>query len=117
MLPINIKKKDATTLEIDWDDDHASLFELKYLRRKCPCATCREGRNAGSTNPLRILSTQEVIPSDLDVKQAEVVGRYAISFQWSDGHNTGIYSFDFLRELCQCQACQQRRGANPSGGG
>jgi len=109
MLPTNIKKHDATTLQIDWDDGHVSLYGLQYLRRQCPCASCREARVAKPANPLRILSAGEVIADDLDVKQAEVVGRYAISFLWSDGHSTGIYSFDYLRQLCQCEVCQSRR--------
>jgi DUF971 family protein len=109
MLPTNIRKKDAATLQIDWDDGHISLYGLKELRRSCPCATCREARSVASTNPLRILSAQEVIAPDLDLQQAEVVGRYAISFLWTDGHNTGIYSFDFLRQLCQCEACQREK--------
>lgn len=111
MVPINITKKDSATLQIEWDDGHTSLYELKFLRRSCPCATCREARGAPPANPLRILSPSEVIASNLDVTQAEVVGRYAISFQWNDGHNTGIYSFDFLRELCQCEACQETKAA------
>jgi len=112
MLPKNITKKNPTTLQIDWDDGHVSLYELKYLRRSCPCASCREARNAQPANPLRILSPGEVIAANIDVTQAEVVGRYAISFLWNDGHNTGIYSFDFLRQLCQCEACQATR-SNP----
>jgi len=112
MLPQNITKKNPTTLQIDWDDGHVSLYELKYLRRNCPCATCREARNAQPANPLRILSPAEVMAANLDVTQAEVVGRYAISFLWNDGHNTGIYSFDFLRQLCLCETCQAAR-SNP----
>jgi len=111
MVPTNVTKKDSAALQIEWDDGHASIYELKFLRRSCPCATCREARNAPPANPLRILSPSEVIASNLDVTQAEVVGRYAISFQWNDGHNTGIYSFDFLRELCQCEACQAAKPA------
>jgi DUF971 family protein len=112
MLPTNITKKDPATLQIDWDDGHVSFYGLKDLRRSCPCATCREARHAPPANPLRILSPNEVIADSLDVTQAEVVGRYAISFSWNDGHNTGIYSFDFLRQLCQCETCRAT-SANP----
>jgi DUF971 family protein len=44
----------------------------------------------------------------LDIKQAEVVGRYALNFQWSDGHGEGIYTFDFLRGICQCESCAKK---------
>jgi DUF971 family protein len=45
----------------------------------------------------------------LDIKQAQVVGRYALNFQWSDGHAEGIYTFDFLRQLCQCESCVDKK--------
>lgn len=109
MVPTNIRKKDASTLQIEWDDGHVSLYGLDELRRKCPCASCREARSGAAMNPLRILQAHEVISQNLDVKQAEVVGRYAVSFLWNDGHSTGIYTFELLRELCQCDACQARR--------
>jgi len=114
MIPTNISKKDSKTLQIDWDDGHRSLHPLLFLRRACPCASCREARSKPAATGLRILSTAEAIPAELHVVQAEVVGRYAISFQWSDGHNTGIYSFQLLRELCQCDACEAQRKSSPA---
>lgn len=112
MVPTNIRKKDASTLQIDWDDGHVSLYTLAELRRQCPCASCREARSQTTTQPLRVLQTHEVVPPDLDVRQADVVGRYAVNFLWNDGHHTGIYTFKMLRELCQCNTCQVRR--NPA---
>lgn len=107
MIPLDIKKPDSRTLQIEWDDGHLSQFSLAFLRRQCPCASCSEARHAPAkaATPLRILQTHEVLPANLDIKQAQVVGRYALNFQWNDGHAEGIYTFSFLREICQCEAC------------
>lgn len=107
MIPLNIKKSAARTLQIEWDDGHTSRYALEFLRRECPCASCSEARRAPAkpANPLRVLQAHENVGNDVDIRQAEVVGRYAIQFQWCDGHAEGIYTFDFLRELCQCEEC------------
>lgn len=78
---------------------------MAMLRKKCPCATCKNARENAASGSLRVLSDQEVIPDDIRVTQADIVGRYAVQFTWSDGHHEGIYSFDYLLELCQCDKC------------
>ncbi len=101
MIPINLEKFDRQTLKITWDDGEVSYYPLEFLRRKCPCASCNEARQSKPkpANPFRILQPQEIISADLDIKEATVVGRYALNFTWSDGHGEGIYTFEFLREL------------------
>jgi DUF971 family protein len=86
----------AQRLVIDWQDGRRSELALPELRRVCPCATCRTERDAVSGNPLKILKFD---PSGVRVTTANLVGRYAIQFHWSDGHNTGIFDFRFLRSL------------------
>jgi DUF971 family protein len=109
-MPVDIKKLDARTLLIEWDDGHTSRYSLEFLRRECPCASCSEARRAPvkSANPLRVLQAHEIVDAHVAIKQAEVVGRYAIQFHWNDGHAEGIYSFDFLRSLCQCDECRRK---------
>ncbi|MDZ7312165.1 MAG: DUF971 domain-containing protein [candidate division KSB1 bacterium] len=113
MLPVDLKKPDPHTLQIEWDDGHISRYPLEFLRRQCPCASCSEARRAPAPaqlgSPFRVLQPHEMIPADLNLRQAEVVGRYALNFHWSDGHHEGIYTFDFLRAICQCEACVKRR--------
>ena len=92
---LRVKLKEQR-LEIDWRDGRHSAFELADLRRACPCATCRAEREQQSANPLRILRSD---PAGWRVTTARLVGNYAIQFDWSDGHNTGIYDFRFLRAL------------------
>ncbi len=81
---------------IEWKDGKRSEFALDALRRLCPCATCRTERERHSDNPLHILKSD---PTGVRVTSANLVGHYAIQFHWSDGHNTGIFDFRFLRSL------------------
>jgi ATP-binding protein involved in chromosome partitioning len=92
-LKVKIKEQ---RLVIEWQDGKRSDFSLAELRSVCPCATCRTQRSAQDSNPLKVL---RVDPSGLRVTSAKLVGNYAIQFFWSDGHNTGIYDFRFLRSL------------------
>jgi DUF971 family protein len=92
-LKVKIKEQ---TLHIDWQDGSHSEFSLAALRRVCPCASCRTEREKQDPNPLKILKAD---PSGLHVGSARLVGNYAIQFDWSDGHNTGIFDFRFLRAL------------------
>ncbi|HUX28782.1 MAG TPA: DUF971 domain-containing protein [Terracidiphilus sp.] len=96
-------------LEIDWTDGHKSAWSFAWLRDACPCATCieerkNEGRKAGQPKPksaqLLPMYTPPVKPSS-----AQAVGRYAIQFNWLDGHSSGIYSWEYLRRSCQCPEC------------
>ena len=105
MLPTDIKKTSENQLTIVWDDDHESSFTMIKLRKECPCATCKNARSSQSQDSLKVLSPAEIIPDNVQIKEAEIVGRYAVQFTWSDGHHEGIYSFDLLREMCECEAC------------
>ena len=96
-------------LEIDWVDGHKSAWGFAWLREACPCATCVEqrkveGRKIGQTRPkptaLLPMYTPPVKPSS-----AQAVGRYAVQFNWLDGHTSGIYSWEYLRRVCQCAEC------------
>ncbi len=85
----------AMQLEIDWADGHTSLFPHRILRGFCPCAHCQ-----GHQGPIRFRAGGSLVIDDL-----KEVGNYAIQVLWADGHDTGIYSFDFLRRLCACARC------------
>lgn len=92
-LKVQLKEQ---RLIVDWKDGKRSEFSLDALRRECPCATCRSERDHAKQNPLRILKAD---PTGVRVENAELVGSYAIQFHWSDGHNTGIFDFRYLRSL------------------
>jgi DUF971 family protein len=89
----------AGQLRIDWSDGEAREYSVRELRDKCPCATCREQRSAPPPplTQLPILSAAETQP--LRIIAMTPVGRYAYGIDFSDGHNTGIYTLESLREM------------------
>jgi DUF971 family protein len=97
--PEKIERTDADQVRITWSDGHVRCYTPGQLRNGCPCATCREQRSAPPppANELPILSAAEAQP--LKVAGMKPVGNYAYSISFSDGHNTGIYGLDLLREL------------------
>ena len=97
--PREIKQLSRTEFAITWSDGHVSTYSLRYLRQQCPCAMCVDEW----THERRL--DAEAIPQDINILNFSQVGNYAVRFNWSDGHNTGIYPFDRLRELCQCSPC------------
>ncbi len=95
----------AGGLRIEWPDGHQSTFPFAELRALCPCAACREQAEQSST--LRVLPSDP--ESALRIVRIGSVGRYAIQISWGDGHNSGIYSWDYLRAHCGCLACRLAR--------
>lgn len=86
----------ARRVRIRWEDGHEATYPYEYLRGFCPCATCQ-----GHFQP----ATFHVVRG-ATLARVELVGNYAFNLQWVDGHDTGIYPFRRLRELCPCTACK-----------
>lgn len=97
MKPKQIKIIDKEKLNVIWDDDASSTIPLKYLRDECPCASCKGETILFKT--YRPASLTVFSPEMYKVKAIEVVGDYAIQITWKDGHNTGIYTWDYLKTL------------------
>jgi DUF971 family protein len=94
---------------IRWQDGHASVYPFDLLRKECPCALCNDLRSkapASGGPSLAVLSGPVLKVGEVQVNEVSPIGRYAISFLWSDGHDSGIYAFEYLRELCPCPACR-----------
>jgi len=91
--PIEIGRADQHDVRIRWSDGAEKVYLARPLRLKCPCAMCVD-----EDTGLRILKDPGV-PLDVHPVKIEPVGRYAIAIQWSDGHNTGIYTWEWLYEL------------------
>jgi DUF971 family protein len=93
--PIEISQESNTQLRITWADGRACNYDSATLRRACPCAQCvNEWTGERTLMP-------EAISNEVEISDLEIVGRYALNFRWSDGHETGIYSFQYLRDLCE----------------
>lgn len=98
MAPTQIKIKNES-LFIKWDDNTTSSISLKYLRDECPCANCK-----GETILLKTIrppKQNKNLQGRYDIKNIEVVGGYAAKITWGDGHNTGIYSWQYLQTLAE----------------
>ena len=87
---------DEGVLCVRWSDGTRSRYDLNGLRRSCPCALCREARE--QSDELSLLSG-EAISATAEAQRVDFVGRYGLRILWGDGHDQGIYTFDFLRQL------------------
>ena len=103
-VPVSLRREGETGLVIEWSDGQRHVHTWKQLRDACPCAGCREEREK-PPDPLRILKPSELVP--LAPVSMPPVGRYAYKITWSDGHDTGIYTLEHLRALCECAECQK----------
>ena len=93
--PREIEQEGDARLRVTWADGRSCRYLAPALRRACPCAQCvNEWTGERMLRP-------ESVPDDLTIADVDLVGRYALTFRWSDGHQTGIYSFRYLRELCE----------------
>ncbi len=100
--PKEIKAKDGQ-IKILWSDGHQSGYAGRDLRLACRCAACIDEWTHET------LVQSPAVPADVRPLRIETVGNYALHISWSDGHNTGIYTYDQLRLLCGCDECKQGR--------
>jgi len=97
--PTRLDLKKDRGLTIEWSDGTTDYFSIAYLRRMSPSAEARELRTQMEKNPLTVLPASRGTAGPLVAVAAELVGNYAIRIRFSDGHDTGIYSWDYLREI------------------
>lgn len=87
----------------NWEDDHRSLISAFELRLACPCAQCIDEMTGR-----KILRPEKIVKS-IGISEVLAVGRYAVRFLFTDAHHTGIYSYEYLRTLCLCPTCVEKR--------
>lgn len=93
--PREISQESNSLLRITWADGRVCDYQAARLRRACPCAQCvNEWTGQRTLQP-------ESISDEVEINDLSIVGRYALNFRWSDNHETGIYSFQYLRDLCE----------------
>jgi len=91
---------------IHWADGHTSSYNLHGLRKACPCVTCRGGHeNMGKPLDIDMDVFEEIIDVDRRIEKLETIGNHALKITWGDGHDTGMYRWDYLRNLCPCEEC------------
>ena len=104
-VPYAIRRlEEGATIEIEWEQGaHTGRFRARDLRLACPCAGCVEEMSG------RVLLDPEAVPTDVRALAIKLVGAYAVHFQWSDGHGSGMYPWAMLLGLCPCPECASRR--------
>lgn len=91
--PIGLRRHDPRTLAVLWEDGHCDHFDVRELRLNCHCALCIEEMSGRKLlDPLKVRA-------DVRPRTISSIGNYAIGINWSDGHNSGLDSFDHLRSL------------------
>jgi DUF971 family protein len=112
---VKVNLASGTGVDIEWNDGHRSHYSFPFLRDACPCALCNEEREKAGREPGEPTKPAPgTLPMFKPVAKplsAEGVGKYAIKFHWNDGHELGIYSWEFLREVCPCEDCKTGRKA------
>lgn len=99
--PVKLERDGEKHLVITWSDGARRRYAARELRDACPCATCREQRNAPPPSPLELPVLSEAQLRPLVISGMKPVGNYAYSIAFSDGHDTGIFTLEFLRALGQ----------------
>lgn len=103
--PTEIRRNDTHGLAITWLDGTTSNLTSEVLRRECPCASCKEKRGdtthakplTGKKRSLAIV--ENTVEQETSLQEIWAVGQYALGIRWADGHDSGIYPFDLLRQL------------------
>lgn len=122
-IPNDLRRKPASVkihvssgagVDIAWADGHSSHYDFVYLRDHCPCATCNDERakkeSLAEASPAFASSAAlPMFKAKPRAQSAQAVGQYAIQISFSDGHSTGIYSYDLLRTICPCSECAAAR--------
>lgn len=97
-------------LLVAWDGEHTGLVPARSLRLACPCAECVEEMTG------RPLLDPATVPTDIHPTGVELVGAYGIRVRWSDGHGTGIFTYDRLLAACSCPRCRAPSHVGATGG-
>ena len=107
VVPKKISLEEKEIL-VEWSDGHKSIYSNKNMRDACPCAM-----RAGESLPLGgriMIPLRPAVPDDTKAISYSMIGLYAIAFVWSDGHDSGIYAYDYLLSLCGCESCLKLKG-------
>lgn len=94
-MVVNIAQVDTAKLKIVFDDGFENTLFVRDIRLKCPCAQCVDEMTG------KILLVSKQVPLDIYPQQITPIGNYALRFEWSDGHSTGLFTYKLLREIAE----------------
>ncbi len=114
--PTHLDLKKDRGLSVEWPDGDSSYYSIAYLRKMSPSAEQRQLREEMAKNPLTVLPSSPAASGPLVAISAEMVGNYAIRIRFSDGHDTGIYSWQYLRDIDPAREELTDAGPPVSGG-
>ena len=100
--PKSISKPHPSLIRAEWQDGFSSTITLEKLRDECPCALCKDEREKKGKEPFPMLKT--FIAGMNELKALDKVGNYAVTAKWGDGHDTGIYTYDAIRDIFERNA-------------
>jgi DUF971 family protein len=93
--PLQIIEESDSSVTIEWSDGKSFLYNASQLRKVCPCAGCVDEWTGKRT------LNEKNVANDLTFKRIGIVGRYALNFVFSDEHDSGIFSFNYLRGVSE----------------
>lgn len=96
--------RNQRVVTISWSDGHESSYSFAGLRAVCPCVQCKGG-HANMDTPPDPAVVRDAVDPQLNLEKVEAAGSYALQFSWSDGHSSGIYTWELLRQACPCDEC------------
>lgn len=100
---VKVHVSSGAGVDVAWEDGHESHYDFAYLRDQCPCAVCIDERQ----HPRGMAGTLALpLFKPRGARAASAVGNYAVQFDFSDGHSTGIFTYAYLREICPCAECR-----------
>jgi DUF971 family protein len=100
VVPTALGQDGPSALTIDWSNGHKGWHRVRDLRLACPCAQCVDEWTGEKT------LVPDAVPESVRPLRIDPVGLYGIQIEWSDGHSTGIYTFETLGKLCSCPTCK-----------
>jgi len=115
---VKVHVSSGAGVDVAWSDGHISHYDFAYLREECPCAMCNDEREKKSEISQAASIGSSALPMykpKPKARAAQAVGNYALRIDFTDGHSTGIYSFDHIREICPCEACAREFRAAHTG--
>ena len=103
----SIARPNPYTLKFEWRDGYSAVIKLDTFRKECPCALCKGETIGGKTIPPQMF--QMLQPGQNILKSLTAVGNYAVNAVWGDGHDTGIYDWEYIRGICEKNALSQEQ--------